>query len=242
MWNFLWSWSSHRTHIWVNWTDWCAHKKVGGLNLVDLEEALWALSAKWFIKALGAGASPLQVLLKHRLLKIKPQECGTWPATPPWSLFSKFKAPKGSWAWGSIVNLGGNFRPWLKLFLPLTGMRFYLPPCSGPWSSTLTNAFGVSHLQAAALMKAWLTHIRDLWKDAKYRFYIWEEIVTIIPALPNVSVAYNRMLEAMPRGWLTALKDPQVHAWVGELMGFLWMMMKKFLTSFSKPLWKSGPS
>jgi hypothetical protein len=45
--------------------------------------------------------------------------------------------------------------------------------------------------------------------------------VTIIPALPNVSVAYNRMLEAMPRGWLTALKDPQVHAWVGELMGFL---------------------
>ena len=43
--------------------------------------------------------------------------------------------------------------------------------------------------------------------------------MTIIPALPNVLVAYNRMLKAMPRGLLMALKGPQVHARVDELMG-----------------------
>jgi hypothetical protein len=38
---------------------------MGGLNLIDAEEALQALLSKWIVKALGPGESNLQIALRH---------------------------------------------------------------------------------------------------------------------------------------------------------------------------------
>jgi hypothetical protein len=43
----------------MRWHDVCAPKLVGGLNLIDAEEALHALLTKWIIKALALGESNL---------------------------------------------------------------------------------------------------------------------------------------------------------------------------------------
>ena len=51
--NFLWSGSTSRAWSRVCWNDVCAPKKIGWLNIIDLEEALNALMVKWIIKALN---------------------------------------------------------------------------------------------------------------------------------------------------------------------------------------------
>lgn len=61
-------------------------KNVGGLELVDPEEALFALAAKWIIRALTLGIALLQILLCYRLLKIRPHAQGGWPMASNWVL------------------------------------------------------------------------------------------------------------------------------------------------------------
>jgi hypothetical protein len=72
--NFLWAGTYTRKRAWVRWYDVCTPKSVGGLNLIDAEEAMQALLAKWIIKALGPGESNLQVALRHRLLRLQPEK------------------------------------------------------------------------------------------------------------------------------------------------------------------------
>jgi hypothetical protein len=81
LWNFLWSRSAHRARSRVSWTDCCANKQKGGLNLIDLEEALDALSAKWVIKALTPGESNLKTLLLARIKQAQPSRQTKWPPT-----------------------------------------------------------------------------------------------------------------------------------------------------------------
>lgn len=78
--DFLWSGTSNRSRARVSWTDCCAPRLVGGLNLVDSEEALHALAMKWILKAMLSGVSNLQLLLCFRLLQMRPQAHGRWPA------------------------------------------------------------------------------------------------------------------------------------------------------------------
>ena len=65
-----------RKRIRVAWRDCCTSRDVGGLNLINPEEAMHALLSKWIIKALEPGCSSLQLLLRYRILKIKPNEKG----------------------------------------------------------------------------------------------------------------------------------------------------------------------
>jgi hypothetical protein len=127
--------------------------------------------AKWFIKALSAGASPLQTLLRHQLLKLRAQERGTWLASQHWALISKFKAPKGSRAWNCIVQSWRKFSPLVESLPPLNRDEVF---SSTLWWTTVffVGAYGVSHLQATTLMKSGLIHIRDLWKAEENKFHI----------------------------------------------------------------------
>jgi len=72
----------------VNWMDCYATDKVVGINLVDPVEALHALMAKCFLKALLPQASNLP-MLKHEVLQLRPQVNGTWLAMTQWSLLHK---------------------------------------------------------------------------------------------------------------------------------------------------------
>jgi hypothetical protein len=77
--NFLWSGSTHRTRVRVNWSDCCAPKTQGGLGLIGPNEAMDALMAKWILKALQPGTSNLQIFLRYRIQNLKPDKRGTWP-------------------------------------------------------------------------------------------------------------------------------------------------------------------
>ena len=47
-------------------------KKVGGLRLTSLEDAMHALTSKWIIQAFLLGHANLQVLLKYRIMQLQP--------------------------------------------------------------------------------------------------------------------------------------------------------------------------
>jgi len=53
----------------VSWSDCCTKRNVGGLNLVDLEEAFNALLSKWNVNALEPKDSNLETFLKYRMCK-----------------------------------------------------------------------------------------------------------------------------------------------------------------------------
>ena len=102
--NFLWSGSAHPSRSRVRWVDVCAPKSIGGFNLVDPEEALHALAAKWVLKALTPGNAPLHLILRYRLLHLKPQEKGNWPLDAQWILIHKFRASRGSQLYDRILQ------------------------------------------------------------------------------------------------------------------------------------------
>ena len=68
-----------RNYMWRNqrevvkaWNICCRPKCDGGLNLVDPEMAHTALIGKWIISTCLPGSSPLQALLRYRLMNFQP--------------------------------------------------------------------------------------------------------------------------------------------------------------------------
>lgn len=74
--NFLWAETEEHVRARVRWEDCCAKKEVGGLGLIDPQEALLSLTNKWIVKALIPGNTPLNILLRHRIASIQPPKSG----------------------------------------------------------------------------------------------------------------------------------------------------------------------
>jgi hypothetical protein len=148
----LWSGATHLCRARVRWTDCCAAKNVGGLGLVDPEEALSALTAKWIIRVLTPGIAPLQILLRYRLLKIRPHTQGGWPMASNWVLMQKFRATRGSRAWDRIIQAWRKMSPHLAVRPPVNDCEVLTIHLW--WSSFyIGGLFGFSHASAAQLMR-----------------------------------------------------------------------------------------
>ena len=64
---FLWSGSFTNARAKVHSSNVFVPKNVGRLNLIDIEDMVDALMAKWIVKALGLGSYTLQIYLCYRL-------------------------------------------------------------------------------------------------------------------------------------------------------------------------------
>lgn len=71
---------------------------------MDPDEALHALTTKWILEAMTLGFSNLQLLLRYKILQIRPQERGTWPAASQWILSKRIRTTQGSRAWDRIIK------------------------------------------------------------------------------------------------------------------------------------------
>lgn len=72
----MWSGFEHNCRARVSWSDYCLPKQLNGLKLLDPEVSLTALLAKWILFAIEPGITNLKALLRHRILKMKPQSKG----------------------------------------------------------------------------------------------------------------------------------------------------------------------
>jgi hypothetical protein len=157
--NYLWSRKEQRTRIQVRWNDCTVPKQHGSLYLVDLEDALQALSAKWIAKALLPSNSNLQLLLQlKQLLQIRSHTSSQWAPVLLWCLTPNFHATNGSKVWNRAI------RVWKKLSCTIDGV----PPRNydevlhtSPWWSTfyIGRNSGFPADRAADLVKQGLSNI-----------------------------------------------------------------------------------
>jgi hypothetical protein len=213
--NFLWSGSSHRTRVRVSWTDCCAAKGKGGLGLIDPQEAMEALMAKWILKALQPGASHLQTFLRYRLQKLRPDIRGTWPQSIQWALTYKFSAPRGYRIWNRMIQGWKKFSKCLEMSPPTNDAEVLSTTL---WWSTQFYAasFGFSVLQAARLMSRGLQHVRDLWNAETHTS---EELINCYQVSRADQAPLIRMIAAIPQGWIRLLTVDKAITRAGEYLG-----------------------
>ena len=78
--NYLWLGHEHHTRTRINWQDSSTKERIGGLGIINHEDAMTALLCKWVTYSFLPGRSNLQTLLKYSLSKIQPTKKKTWPA------------------------------------------------------------------------------------------------------------------------------------------------------------------
>ena len=100
--NYLWSGIEHSSRTRVNWNDCCAKKKVGGLGLLDRQEATASLLCKWIMLAYLPGHSNLQIMLRNKLWYSNPAKGTRWPMSPQWGLVSNHTSVPGSKVWSKL--------------------------------------------------------------------------------------------------------------------------------------------
>jgi hypothetical protein len=148
----MWSSFDHRCRARVAWYDCCAARRLGGLDLVDLDDALLVLSTKWLIKALTPGNSNLQYLLQFKLLQVYLAGKGGWPSHIQWALVNKFTTRKGSRARDKITQSWRRLVPHIQFFSSNNGDEVL---STNLWWTTsyVGMHFGFSRARAATLMR-----------------------------------------------------------------------------------------
>jgi hypothetical protein len=100
--NFLWTGKNHQAKVRVNWFDCCAKRSVGGLSILNPQEALTTLLSKWVVNAFLPGKSNLQILLMLKLKQMSPNKMSHWPNDTRWCFVGKHNSVPGSKVWGAI--------------------------------------------------------------------------------------------------------------------------------------------
>ena len=85
-----------RARIRVSWQQCCQAKNLGGVNLINLEDAVAALMSKWVVKALEPGDSNLHLFLRFRLSQYQPYTGGRWTQSLEYFPMNKHQRKKGS--------------------------------------------------------------------------------------------------------------------------------------------------
>ena len=216
--DFLWLGTTHRSRSRVRWTDCCTPRNVGGLNLVDPVEALHAMMAKWIFKAMSPGTTALQILLRYRMLLVRPQGRGNWPASPQWILLHKFRATRGSRAWDRIVH------SWRRI----VGKVVVSPPQNSDevlstnlWWSTfyIGGNFGFSQQRAAQLMHRDMCQIHDIWSGHTQTFLTWMEAQEKFGLMPHEQPQYEMLLARIPQHWILFLTRDRIYTSQHEYVG-----------------------
>jgi hypothetical protein len=118
--NFFWSGSATRTRNRVAWKTCCLYREEGSLNMIDPQEALTALMAKWVVTALEPGISNFKGILRHRLLYLQPFSIGTWAPSLEWCLSPTHRGSSGSALWKRTTKSWKLMVQDLRMLPPLT--------------------------------------------------------------------------------------------------------------------------
>ena len=130
----------------------------GGLNLIDAEEAMYALLTKWIIKALGLGDSNLQVALRHHLTRLQLDWRGRWPDSLKWTVTHKFIKYHGHQVSNQLLLAWRKFVPELDFATPKNKFEVFSTPL---WYMTqfYSSSFGFSLVRVANLTRQGLQFI-----------------------------------------------------------------------------------
>ena len=122
-----------KSRVRVSWTQCCQPKEKGGLNLINLEDAVVALMTKWIIKAIEPGDSNLHLFLRYKLSHNQPYARGRWSPSLEYFTIGKHQAKRGLLVWNQVSSA------W-KRMIPFTS---YSKPTK--WEELMAIAYGSPH-------------------------------------------------------------------------------------------------
>jgi hypothetical protein len=76
--NFYWAGTIQQARARVAWQTCCLKRCNGGLNLIDSQEAITTLMAKWVVVACEPGTSNFKAMPQFRLSSFQPHSRGKW--------------------------------------------------------------------------------------------------------------------------------------------------------------------
>jgi hypothetical protein len=76
--SYLWCGTKNMTRTWVSWDKCMIPKKIGGLSLTSLEDAMKALMSKWIIQAIMPDHANMQILVRCRITRLQPSYHDKW--------------------------------------------------------------------------------------------------------------------------------------------------------------------
>lgn len=158
--NFLWSGSQNRSRAKVSLIQCCQAYEDGGINLINLQDALVSLMVKWIVKAIEPSKSNLHHLLRHRLSHFQPHANGRWSPSLDYFTLPQLQTHRGSKVWNRVGD------SWKKLKHEIAQIRPTTPEALGVesfwWSSFIPLIGpGFSKARAAQLHRKGLKKVRD---------------------------------------------------------------------------------
>ena len=102
--NYLWSGARKTTRAWVSWDNCMISKKVRGLSLISLEDAMKTFMNKRIIQALLCSKLNLQIILRYRITLLHPSYHGPWGPSSLWVFSPNFSTKCGSKVWHHITQ------------------------------------------------------------------------------------------------------------------------------------------
>jgi hypothetical protein len=165
--NFFWADTIQRVRARVAWQTCCLKKADGGLNMIDLVEAVVALMAKWIITASELGVSNFKSLLRYRLSNFQPPGKGTWKPNLDWFLLSGHRAPTGFHVWQCTKAIWKQLLPDLQVREPQSYEEWV---AANFWWTPAIPAIGpiFSQVHAVVLHRRGLQRIRDVWIEEEH--------------------------------------------------------------------------
>ena len=215
--NYLWSGKDQLTRTRVSWKKCCLRKKDGGLGLVDPEEAKTSLLCKWVIKAMESGESNLQLMLRYRLARFKPQKGRSWGVSLDWFTNKDHLGFSGSKVWGHISRAWKAMVKEIYQILPRTRMELLN---SNIWWTEGVELLkqGFSLEKGLQLYRKGVKNVDDIW-DGEHRNFLTVEKTKEKFKLSNTEVEdWYEITDKISRKWSYLLEEEdalQAVLWVG---------------------------
>lgn len=214
--NYLDARTMQRARVRAGWLQCCQPRNNGGLELMNPEDAMIALMAKWVVKAMEPGNSNLHLLLRYRLSMYQPFSGGRWCPSLEYFTLPKNQCHKGSAVWNRTTTA------WKTMAKEITYNRpnnlEELLSCS-IWLCRSHPVIrpGFSKVRAAALHKKGMRHYRDIWRQTRFL----EPLETQAEFGLQIQDfgAWVAMTQDMGRQWADILKDQSPRVGYGEWIG-----------------------
>ena len=173
--NSLWLGKEQHTRTRVSWQECCLKKKYGGLGLVDPEAAKNNLLCKWIVRAMEPGESNLQLMLRYRLARFKPQQGSSWGVSLDWFTNKQHQGFPCSKVWGHTNKAH-------KIIVKGT---YQLPPHnrmellhSNIWWSDWVELInkGFTYAKGLNFYRKCIQCVDDIWDSGRQDFLTWAQM------------------------------------------------------------------
>ena len=217
--NYLWSGKEQLTRTRVSWGECCLKKKKGGLGLVDPEVAKTSLLCKWVVKAMEPGESNLQLMLRYRLARFKPQRGNSWGVSLDWFTSKKHQGFPGSPIWGHIGKAWKTMVRGLYQIPPRSRMEVLNSNIWWTVGVELLNQ-GFTHQRGIYFYQKGIRSVDDMWDSNSQDFLTWEGAQDKFKLENMDREEWVDMIDKIGGKWRNLLEKDEDTAYPGQWLGF----------------------